>query len=128
MTDLRKKLFFLTGFTKVRGGFTASPDHECPFLCSQRVAKVSLVAGLTRRERLEVVPVGYYPLKDEHGTCTGLAPGNHATCAHEKVNSVMGQGRAKPAIVLGITNDVLEQAEVQGMLVRMGEGRWMLLE
>jgi len=25
-------------------------------------------------------------------------------------------------------NDVLEQAEVQGMLVRMGEGRWMLLE
>lgn len=25
-------------------------------------------------------------------------------------------------------NDVLEQAEVQGMLVRMAEGRWMLLE
>ena len=25
-------------------------------------------------------------------------------------------------------NDVIEQAEVQGMLVRMAEGRWMLLE
>lgn len=25
-------------------------------------------------------------------------------------------------------NEVLEQAEVQGMLVRLAEGRWMLLE
>lgn len=25
-------------------------------------------------------------------------------------------------------NDVIEQAEVQGMLVRMAEGRWMFLE